>query len=148
VSPLNAIFGFALNGNDLSEFYVTEAAFGGALVSLDSTTNKVTALATVNDTALAASCWAVWASATDTYYDIFAASPGIVEVDAAGKMDGTISYNEKLGGGVDSVISGTTLYMMTAINAIVAIDVTSGERLQTYKYADAGNRPYWTGLAM
>jgi hypothetical protein len=148
VSPLNAIFGFALNGNDLSEFYVTEAAFGGALISLDSTTNKVSALATVNDSSLVASCWAVWASATDTYYDIFAGSPSIVEVDSAGKMDGTIDFNKKLGGGVDSVVYRTTLYTMTAINAIVAIDLTSGKHLQTYKYANADNRPYWTGLAM
>ena len=148
VSPLQIPFGFALDGNNLDQFYVSEAAFGGVLVSLDYSTNKISELAVVNNTAFKASCWAVWASATDTFYDINAASPNIGRVSSDGDLESIIDYPTALGGGVDSVVDGTTLYMMTAVNVIARIDLVSGKTLQQFKYASAGNRPFWTGLAM
>jgi len=148
VDPIQIPFGFALNGNDLQQMYITDAAFGGVVVSLDYGTNKVSAVAVVNSTSFAASCWAVWSSTTNTYFDINAASTNIGRVDPSGKLLGLINYPKELAGGVDSVVDGTMLYMMTATNAIAVLDIQSGSLLQTFDYSTSDDRQFWTGLAM
>lgn len=151
VSPINQPFGFALSGKNLNQMYITDATFGGVLVSLDSETNKISALSTVNETAVfggAASCWAVYSEDTGYFYDINAASPNIGVVRSDGKLVEHLDYKKKLAGGVDSVAADGKLYMMTATNAIAVFEVGINELLQTYRYGDLSDRPYWTGLAM
>lgn len=128
--------------------YISDVGFGGSLVSLDARTNKILALSVTNDTAFAASCWAVWSAATGTYYDIDAGSTKVGKVDSSGTLTGFIDYNASLMGGVDSVVDHTALYMLTATNAIAVIDLKSDHLIQTFEYGAISDRPTWTGMAM
>jgi hypothetical protein len=148
VDPLQGPFGFALSGSNKEELYITDAAFGGVLVSLDYETDKISALSVVNNTAFAVSCWAVWSPTTNLFYDVNAGSTNFGEVDSTGKVTGVINYKKALGGGFDAVAAADKLYALTAINAIVVVDVESGDMLQDFKYSDLSDRPFWTGLAM
>lgn len=150
VSPIVQPFGFALSGKSLNELYISDATFGGVLVSFDYETNKVTALSTVNETSFgaAASCWAVYSEDTGYFYDINAGSPNFGIVSSEGELIEHVDYKKALGGGVDSVAAGGKLYMLTATNAIAVFDLGSDKLMQTYRYGDLSERPYWTGLAM
>lgn len=143
-----AAFGFALSGRNLNEFYISDAAFGGILASLDPETNIVSTVSVVNDTAFAASCWAVWSAATGDFYDILAASTNLGVVDSSGQLVDVFNYDSKLGGGVDSVVDGSDLYMLTATNVVARIDLTSKKVLQEFTYSTTSNRQFWTGMAM
>ena len=151
VSPSGATFGFALNGYDMSQYYVSDAAFGGILVDIDSESNKATNLATINNTAFGASCWAVWSPQTGYYYDINAATPNLGVVTQGGTLKTVYDYDSKLVSAVDSIVDsteGTTLYMMNGINAISRMHLKTGKVLQTFEYATMDDRPFWTGMAM
>ncbi len=117
-------------------------------MSLDYSTDKISAIATVNDTSFAASCWAVWSDETNTYYDINAASPNIGRVNTAGVLSGVIEIKKDLGGAEDTVASGANLYMLTSTNALAVVSAKSGKVLQVFRYSTATDRPYWTGMAM
>ncbi|KAK5174435.1 uncharacterized protein LTR77_001515 [Saxophila tyrrhenica] len=149
VDPIQIPFGFAFNGNNPEQFYITEASFGGVLVSLDYATNKVSALEVVNSTSFAASCWAVWSSITDTYYDINSVTPSVGKIDSTGMLEGFIKYDKSLEGGFDAVLDGEKLYMLTGpANVIIVINVRTGKVLQKFEYGTMEDRPFWTGMAM
>lgn len=147
-SLMGAPFGFAL-GSDPSELFVTNVAFGGEnLISLSST-NELSVLSTVNNTAdFVASCWSIYSSTTSSYYVLAAASPYYGTVDSAGALVQTVSIPSALGGLFDTVVNGATAYALTATNNLAVIDLETNEVTQQLTYATAEERPFWTGMAI
>ena len=148
VSPLVQPFGFALSSASLDSIFISDVTFGGALVSLDTQTNKISVDSVVNSTTFKASCWAIYSPALDTFYNIDAAATDLGKVSSSGNLEGLISYTTSLEGGFDSVVDGSTSYMLTAVNELAVLDLASGKILQTLEYGSAEDRPYWTGMAM
>lgn len=62
-------------------------------------------------------------------------------------MEGIIEYSEKLFGGFDMAIVGTTAYFLTVLNTLAVVDLGSGKMLQEFTYRTPDDRPFWTGMA-
>lgn len=150
VKPINQPFGFALDGQDPSALFISDVTVGGGFtVSLDDDTNMISVVGVANNSALAASCWAVYSYSTNAFYAIAAASPYMAAVSpSAGSLEKLVTYDSSLGGAFDTVVVGDVAYSLTATTNIAVIDLTNGNVLQEFEYGTAEDRPFWTGMAM
>jgi len=109
------------------DFLLTDPAIGADVLSLSF--NKTINLAEpVKITGQAATCWSTYNSVSEVFYTADAAETNITVVSAVdGTILDTVKYDASTKGGLDLIVSGSNLYLLTQIGQIVSFDVADGK---------------------
>lgn len=139
-------------GSDSSAI-LTDPSFGASILDI-SPSLQITEKAHTVIPLQGAACWSAYSARFNSAYVIDAGKSNVTILDpASGAIKGTIPYNVTRGGGFDTAIDRSYMYVLTGASTVVVIDLrgsNSGKiprEVQSLDISAFGNGKNWQGMA-
>lgn len=153
IADLIVDFSLDFLGSDYSAL-LTDASFGASIISI-SPSLQITEKAHTVIPLQGAACWGAYSARFNSAYVIDAGKSNITILDpASGAIKGAIQYTVAKGGGLDTAIDRTHMYVLTGVATVVVIDLrgsNSGKvprEVQSFDISALGNSKNWQGKAI
>lgn len=147
------LFG-GVNIPDTSDLFITDASFGAAVLSLNTTTDNVSLQRKIAIKGQQATCWAAYCQARESVFVTDAADDRLIEISEDGsKIMSILDLKNGDPGLVDLQISGRFVYALSPGNgttpaAITVVDSFQGRQIQHFMLDKLGAGKRSQGMAI
>lgn len=134
---------------------VTDPSYGASIVEVAYPSLEITEVHHIAVPNQVGACWGAYSPRFEAAYIIDAGSTNFAIVDPeSGAMKGTVKLDMSAGGGFDTKIDRTWMYVLTQDSSVVVVDLEGSNygkaatQVQKYDLANYGVKGNWEGMAI